>query len=297
MKITKITLTIIILLTSVLDFSLKAQEYEWGNLPIGGGGYVTGMVIHPKNKDIMYTRTDVGGAYRWNAKTEEWEQMLNWVGPGNANLVGADGIALDPGNQNRVYLALGRRLEGEGGIFRSENKGKTWEKLLNMPFESNGRQVRWIGECIAVDPVNSRVIYTGTRTKGLWRSTDDGKNWTKISDVPDGFTGIHPTGVRAITFDQSQKLYKCSSKVYAAVPQTGIFYSQDGGKSFSLLKDSPQNTACIQVVDGVLFVSHDKGVSYYSKGVWKDISPSANMNFVGLAVDQTDKRKLIAAEH
>lgn len=114
-------------------------------MKIGGGGYVTGIVIHPSNKDIMYIRTDIGGAYRWNKPIFGWEQMLNWVSPENANLIGVDGIALDPNNINRVYLALGRRRDGEGGIFRTDTRknglwrstddGKTWVKIHNDHYQ------------------------------------------------------------------------------------------------------------------------------------------------------------------
>lgn len=286
----------ILLIVSGIHLSAQAHEYKWENLKIGGGGYVTGIVIHPLNKDMMYIRTDVGGAYRWDVKNMQWQQMLNWIDPYNANLIGVDGLALDRNKPDRVYLALGQRIDEKGGVFRSEDRGETWTKLLDISYEGNGRVARWVGECIAVDPINSNVIYAGTRKNGLWRSTDDGKTWSRIPDVPDGYTGTNPSGVRTIVFDPDIKINNQSSTIYVGVPQSGIYFSKDGGKSFSPMAGSPQNPARMQVVNGELFVTHSSGVAWFSAGEWHDISPSANKNYVGLAVDKTDSKKIIAAQ-
>lgn len=286
----------IIFIIIALPLHAQVTPYKWGNLKIGGGGYVTGIAIHPKDKNIMYIRTDVGGAYRWNKKTEQWEQMLNWVGPDNANLIGVDGMALDLNKPNRIYLALGKRITGEGGVYRSDDRGETWEKLMTASYEGNGRAARWIGECIAVDPNSSSEIYAGTRKKGLWHSKDDGKNWIKISDIPDGFTGTNPSGVRSIVFDPLEKTDGRSSTIYVGVPGNGIFCSVDGGVSFKQMIGSPKNPARMQVIKHELFVSHDTGISLWSDGKWIDISPVIGKNYVGLAVDVNDNRKIIIAQ-
>jgi lysophospholipase L1-like esterase len=46
----------------------EAQKYVWDNLPIGGSGFVSGLVFSKTEPGLLYARTDVGGAYRWDVK-------------------------------------------------------------------------------------------------------------------------------------------------------------------------------------------------------------------------------------
>lgn len=276
-----------------------SQNYQWGSLPIGGGGYVTGVVIHSVEKDYIYIRTDVGGAYRWDTTNEEWIQMLDWVGPDNANLIGVDGMALDKIKPDRIYLALGQRIDRDGGVYRSEDRGATWTRLFTANFEGNGREGRWVGENLAVDPNNSNIIYAGTRHNGLWRSMDDGANWSRVTSVSQGHIGNNPTGIRTIVFDPANTNDGRSTTIYVGVPSIGIFISSDGGESFTSMEGSPSHPARMQVVDGELFVTHSSGVRIWSEGTWKNITPpttGTNRNYVALAVDETDSRKIVVAE-
>src|SRR5919199_4332692 len=52
------------------------ELYEWNDVKIGAGGFVTGILIHPKAADIVYARTDVGGLFRWNPTNQLWQQLL-----------------------------------------------------------------------------------------------------------------------------------------------------------------------------------------------------------------------------
>src|SRR5687768_15443626 len=84
-----------------------SQNYNWKNVVINGGGYVPGIVFSPREPNVIYARTDMGGAYRWNEATQSWTQLLAWVPHDEWNLTGVESIAPDPVNANVVYLAVG----------------------------------------------------------------------------------------------------------------------------------------------------------------------------------------------
>ena len=279
----------------LVSASAFAEQYEWGNLRVGGGGYVTGIAIHPTQQDVMYTRTDVGGAYRWDAANQQWIQLLAWVG--GSNLIGVDGVAVDANLPNRVYMALGKSSGGDGGLYRSDDRGDSWTRVLTARFEGNGRDLRWAGEPVAVDPHSSNVVYCGTRLDGLWR-TLDGSTWAKVTTVPNGYTGTDPTGVRAVVFDPATTMSGRSATIYVGVPGSGIYRSTDGGNSFAAMSGAPSAPRRMQVVNSNLYVTHSTGVALWSGGVWKDITPSAGVgkDYCALAVEPGASNNIVVSQ-
>lgn len=51
---------------------MRELSYQYKNLPIPGGGYVTGFIFHKKKKGLLYLRTDIGGTYRFDPEHQRW---------------------------------------------------------------------------------------------------------------------------------------------------------------------------------------------------------------------------------
>lgn len=168
--------------------SVKQERYVWKNVQIVGGGFVDGVIFHPTAPGVRYARTDIGGAYRWDAAARRWQPMMDWVPYKDLNLMGVESIAVDPHDANRVYLACGTYTNARtpnGAILRSDDRGRTWART-DVPFKFGGNEDgRGNGERLAVDPQDGRVLLLGTRHDGLWRSADRGVTWTRVPGFPD----------------------------------------------------------------------------------------------------------------
>jgi hypothetical protein len=234
----------------------------WKSVRTGAGGdFIVDIVFHPKQKDLIYAKTDVGGVYRWNPSTSTWTQLLNWIGPDDWNWTSAESIAIDPSNPNLLYVAAGNYTNGwtteNGAILRSSDQGNTFQ-ITKMPFKMGGNMPgRGMGERLAVDPNQGSIPHFGARDgKGLWKSTDSGVTWSNVATFPD--TGPfsekpsdpndylnHPIGIPWVIFDPSSgSAGKASQTIYVGVAENGsgkpnLFRSADGGNTWAPIPGQP----------------------------------------------------------
>jgi xyloglucan-specific exo-beta-1,4-glucanase len=239
-----------------------SQAYTWKNVVTGGGGgFVDDIIFNQKQKDLIYARTDIGGAYRWNPTTSSWTQLLDWVGPSQSNMVGVESLATDPVDPNRLYIAAGTYTNSwtsmNGVILRSTDQGKTFQQTP-MPFKMGGNMPgRGMSERLAVDPNNDAILYFGARSgNGLWKSTDYGVTWNKVTNFPDtgpfaenpndssGYLS-DPIGVVWVTFDPSTgKAGSATRTIYVGVADNGsgadnVYRSTDGGATWAAIPGEP----------------------------------------------------------
>ncbi len=215
--------------------SSETVKYEWSNVAIGGGGYITGIVYNPKEEGLAYLRTDIGGAYRFDKKQDKWVPITDHLGSDKWNLIGIESIATDPVEPNRVYVAGGTYMSDPGAILASEDYGETWYQC-DVPFSCGGNQSgRGTGERLKVDPVNNKNIYMGTRNAGLWKSEDYGKSWNEVKSFPvkgNYSQESNNIGIMWIEFDPS------TNDVYAGVAMADgqcIYKSADDGATWEAL--------------------------------------------------------------
>ena len=160
--------------------SLPAEPYSWHNVVIGGGGFVTGIIFHPRQKGLMYARTDVGGAYRWDDPAQRWIPLTDSFGMADVDLTGCESISVDPNDPQRVYLAAGIYSRGHAAILRSDDQGNTFQRT-DVPFKMGGNESgRFNGERLAVDPNDGDILFFGSRRDGLWKSIDRGATWQRV---------------------------------------------------------------------------------------------------------------------
>ncbi len=265
----------------------------WQNVSIGGGGFVTGIYTHPRQRDLVYIRTDVGGFYRWNGEDKSWIALNDSFTLSESNYYGGEALAVDPNNPDIVYIAAGKYTKewaGNGTIFKSSDRGQTWTKSnLNLPMGGNEAQ-RWAGERLVVNPFNSDIIFFGSRSDGLWKSSDAGATWTKVTTFSPTLTP--EIGILSIAFDK-----QVSGLIYANVYGDGIYQSTDTGVTWSKMAGSPIQAQRMAVAsNSVLYVTHQSGVSKYANGNWKTITPNSKQPvFNALAINPANPNNVIVA--
>ena len=230
------------------------KPYQWQNVPFGGGGYVPGYVYHPKQPNILYARTDVGGIYRYDFAAKTWVQLFDIFGHDDGDLSGVLSIALDPNDPSKVYSANGMYVgqwSHKGAIMRSSDQGKTWQRT-DLPIDVGGNaDGRGSGERLVVDPQNGSILFYGSNQDGLWKSTDGAVTFGKISSPVTSFSlvAIDP---------KSDDVYLGSSD------GSGVLYiSRDHGFSFTQVRETPDEAPQHMAFgkDGSVYVTFSKSSS------------------------------------
>ena len=278
----------------------------WESAP--GGEYCT-HAIDPTNPNLVYagwlTRTDYsipapaggrggggGGAGRGvagetPAGPQRTTNIRPPVGPGDEALriqVLAP-IALSPHDPNTVYF-------GTQYLFRSKDRGTTWEKLT--PDLSNGDKSR-MGDIphqvvisISESPKKKGLIYAATDDGRVHLTIDEGKEWTELTaNIP------HRMWVSKILASQYNEatVYLSQQGRYDEDFGVYLYKSTDYGKTWKSiagnLPGGPMNMIREDpVTPGVLYASNDFGiyVSTNDGGKWDVLGgnlPSVNvMDFI-----------------
>ena len=111
-----------------------------------------------------------GALYQSNDGAEHWQPVGLPAGTNAPN-----GLAIDPGSPERLYLAAWALATGGhgdgGGIFLSEDGGKNWRPVLDKD--------RHIYD-ITIDPKDPKILYAAGFESSAWRSADRGLHWSRI---------------------------------------------------------------------------------------------------------------------
>ncbi|QPI62120.1 xyloglucanase [Streptomyces malaysiensis subsp. malaysiensis] len=305
--------------------SAQADAYTWKNVRVDGGGFVPGIVFNRKERNLAYARTDIGGAYRWDQSGKRWVPLLDSLDWDHWGWTGVVSLASDSVDPDKVYVAAGTYTNswdpGHGAILRSSDRGASWQSTT-LPFKLGGNMPgRGMGERLAVDPNRNSVLYLGAPSgNGLWRSTDSGVTWSKVTSFPNPGTYVQDPGdasgylsdnqgVVWVTFDERTGSAGSATKtVYVGVADKDntVYRSTDAGATWSRVAGQPtgylSHKGVLDAKNGYLYLTtSDKGGPYDGEkgqvwryttatGEWKNISPMTDADtyfgYSGLTVDR-----------
>ncbi len=270
----------------------RSVPYTYKNVQIVAGGFITGLVAHPAERGLRYARTDIGGAYRWDAGAERWSPLEDWLPIAERNLLGVESLAIDPADPRKLYVAAGTYLNPRvpnGAILRSGDQGRHFE-MTRVPFQMGGNEDgRFAGERLQVDPNDGRRLFLATRLNGLWHSADSGVTWLPVREFPG--TPLNRMGLTFVALDKASGVKGRPTPVLlvgVCDPVENLLRSDDAGRSWKPVVGGPLGVFPnhgIFAADGTLYLSYgdSPGPNGMSNGAvwayvprtgqWRDVTP------------------------
>lgn len=205
------------------------------------GGSVGAVAVAESDPNVIYVgqgeKTIRGNVSSGFGVWKSTDAGATWQFIGLEKTAHIGRIRIHPTNPDIVYVAAMGNLwkpTPERGVYKTTDGGKTWEKILFANPDAGAVD-------LVLDPNNSRIIYASTwrvrRTpyslssggegSDLWKSTDAGATWKKLTDLPNMPKG--PIGIIGVSVSPVN-----SNRVYAIIEakEGGVFRSDDAGKTW-----------------------------------------------------------------
>ncbi len=224
------------------DFNDVFKPLKWRCIgPFRGGRSVcaTGVVNDPTT---YYMGTTGGGVWKTTDMGINWFNVSD--GYFKTGTVGA--VAVAESDANVVYVGMGEHairgvMTSSGdGMYKSTDAGKTWKHIGLEPTQHIAR--------ILIHPKNPDVVYvaaqgplySSSKERGIFKSTDGGKTWNKILYVDDS------TGCNELSMDMNNPEIIYASmwhhgrkpwQVISGGKGSGLYKSTDGGANWERLED------------------------------------------------------------
>ena len=300
--------------TTVKELSYPALSFR--NVgPSLTAGRIADLAVNPNNPFEYYLAVASGGVWKTENAGTTFKPIFDNYGSYSIGCV-----TIDPSNSNVVWIGTGennnqRSVAYGDGVYKSEDGGKSFKNVGLKNSEHIGK--------IVVHPTNSNIVYVAAYgplwkeggDRGLYKTEDGGENWTKVLDISEH------TGISDIVMDprDPNRIYVSSHQrrrhVFTYIdggPETAIYKTEDGGKSFNKLTNgipssdlgriglaiSPANPDIVYAIikasgdKGGFFKSTDRGASFSKQSSYQ----TSGNYYQEIYCDPYDENKVFAMD-
>ncbi|MFN8274451.1 MAG: T9SS type A sorting domain-containing protein [Flavobacteriaceae bacterium] len=230
--------------------TLTGSFDDWSQI-YGGDGMQPN--VNPLDPNIIFAEyqygmffrsTDNAGSFLVSDNGVSATEPRNWDTP----------YVFDPAHPNVMYF-------GTSNLYKSTDNGINWTSISDNLSKGvyTGTQKYGTITTIDISPLNSNIIFIGTDDGNVWKTTDGGITYSKISDLlPNKWV----TKVKASPINENQVYVTYSGYRYNLF-DSNLYVSDDLGNSWQDLSQDLPNTPLSDIeitADQNLFVASDIGV-------------------------------------
>lgn len=270
---------------------------SWKDMGLKKSEHISKIIVHPDNSSVIWVASQgpqwssggERGLYKSVNGGKTWKNTLEineWTG--------VTDLVIDPTNPDVLYAASWQKHRnvaalidgGPGtGLYKSVDGGETWSKMKKgLPRSNMGK----IG--LAISPMDPTVLYAAIeldrRKGGVYRTSNSGGSWSKMSDTVSGGTGPHYYQELVASPHKFDMIYLMNVRVLV---------SEDGGKTFYTMtessKHSDNHSLTFKADDpNYLLMGTDGGIyeSFDNSKNWKYVANLPLTQFYKLAIDDAE---------
>jgi len=287
-------LSILVSIIFISPFNLQSfsnkdsiiNHLEWRSIGPDRGGRSIAVSGSSSRINEYYFGAVGGGLWKTIDGGQTWKPVTD--GQLKSSSVGA--VAVSNSNPDVVYIGMGETelrgniMQGDG-VYKSIDAGKTWEHVGLEETQAISK--------IRVHPTNPDIVYVAALghpygenpERGVFKSTDGGKNWKKIlfkSTKAGAIDLVMDANNPDVLYSTFWQVYRTPYKMLGGGPDCGIYKTTDGGKSWEDISEnsglpsrplgkigitvSPVNSnrlwALVEANNGGVYTSDDAGSTW-----------------------------------
>jgi photosystem II stability/assembly factor-like uncharacterized protein len=184
---------------------------------------VSRIALNPRSPQTLYAATSQGlfrspnGGARWKRLTRGLPLAFYF----------SPAVFVDPASPKRIFATI-QDDHGRGGLYKSLDEGFSWQPI------HSGEMNDQVVVALAIDRRPPATLFAGTPT-GIYKSTDDGKTWTRSGDASLGLI-------------QSLALHPSDKNVLYAGGDAGVLRSLDRGETWTRIDHGLPDGVSVSVV-------------------------------------------------